>query len=72
MSKVILTTTKVVRGDINKALKRFKSATITSGHLDELKERKEYKKPTTVKRKMLKDAIRQQKWADEKQLNELG
>ena len=72
MSKVILTTTKVIKGDINKALKRFKSATMDSGHLEELKERKQYKKPTTVKRKMLKDAVRKQKWADEKQLNELG
>ena len=72
MSKVILTKTKVIKGDINRALKKFKSATVESGHLEELRERKEYKKPTTVKRKMLKDAIRTQKWADEKQLEELG
>jgi|TARA_R110000822_G_scaffold61319_1_gene151799 ribosomal protein S21 len=70
--KVELTKTKVIKGDINRALKLFKSKTINSGHLEELKERKEYKKPTTVKRKMLKDAIRNQKWADEKQFNELG
>lgn len=67
MSKIELTRTKVIRGDINKALKRFKSATIDSGHLEELKERKQYKKPTTVKRKMLKDAIRKQKWDLEKE-----
>jgi ribosomal protein S21 len=71
--KVELTKTKVIKGDINIVLlKLFKSKTINSGHLEELKERKEYKKPTTVKRKMLKDAIRNQKWADEKQFNELG
>lgn len=70
--KKSLTTTKVIRGDINRALKKFKSVTLESGHLQELRERKEYKKPTTVKRKMMKDAIRTQKWADEKYKNEMG
>ena len=65
--KVRLTTTKVIKGDINRALKRFKSATMDSGHLEELKERKQYKKPTTVKRKMMKDAVRKQKWDLEKE-----
>jgi ribosomal protein S21 len=65
--KVRLTTTKVIKGDINRALKRFKSATLDSGHLEELRERKEYKKPTTVKRKMMKDAIRKQQWDLEKE-----
>ena len=67
MSKVILTTTKVIKGDINRALKRFKSATMDSGHLDELKERKTYIKPTTKKRKMKKDAVRAEKWNREKE-----
>lgn len=65
--KVRLTTTKVIKGDINRALKKFKSVTLESGHLDELKERKEYKKPTTVKRKMKQDAIRAQRWELEKE-----
>jgi small subunit ribosomal protein S21 len=65
--KIELTRTKVVRGDINKALKRFKSVTMDSGHLDELKERKQYTKPTTKKRKMMKDAVRNQKWLLEKE-----
>ena len=65
--KVRLTTTKVIKGDINRALKRFKSATLDSGHLEELRERKEYKKPTTVKRKMMKDEVRKQKWDLEKE-----
>ena len=62
-----LTKTKVIKGDINRALKRFKSATMDSGHLEELKERKTYIKPTTKKRKMMKDAVRAQKWELEKE-----
>ena len=65
--KIELTKTKVIKGDINRALKRFKSATIESGHLEELKERKQYTKPTTKKRKMLKDAVRKLKWDLEKE-----
>lgn len=64
--KKVLTTTKVFKGDINRALKIFKSKTVESGHLEELRERKEFKKPSVVKRKMKKDAVRVQKWADEK------
>lgn len=65
--KIELTRTKVIKGDINRALKRFKSATMDSGHLEELKERKTYTKPTTKKRKMMKDAVRNQKWELEKE-----
>ena len=65
--KIELTRTKVIKGDINRALKKFKSATIESGHLEELKERKQYTKPTTKKRKMMKDAVRKQKWDLEKE-----
>lgn len=65
--KTAITKTKVIKGDINRALKRFKSATMDSGHLEELKERKQYTKPTTKKRKMMKDAIREQKWLLEKE-----
>ena len=65
--KIELTKTKVIKGDINRALKKFKSATIESGHLEELKERKQYTKPTTKKRKMLKDAVRNLKWQLEKE-----
>ena len=65
--KIELTRTKVIKGDINRALKRFKSATLDSGHLEELKERKQYTKPTTKKRKMMKDAVRAQKWQNEKE-----
>ena len=65
--KIELTRTKVIKGDINRALKRFKSATMDSGHLEELKERKQYTKPTTKKRKMMKDAVRKLKWDLEKE-----
>ena len=65
--KIELTRTKVIKSDINRALKRFKSVTLDSGHLEELRERKQYKKPSVVKRKMMKDAIRKQKWDLEKE-----
>ena len=65
--KIELTKTKVIKGDINKALKKFKSATMDSGHLEELRERKEFLKPSVVKRKKMKDAIRAQKWQNEKE-----
>ena len=65
--KKALTITKVIKGDINRALKRFKSATVESGHLEELRDRKQYTKPTTKKRKMMKDAVRKLKWDLEKE-----
>jgi small subunit ribosomal protein S21 len=44
--------------DINKALKEFKRKVIKSGHIIELRDRKEYTKPTTQKREELQKAIR--------------
>jgi small subunit ribosomal protein S21 len=44
--------------DINKALKEFKRKVIKSGHIIELRDRKEYTKPTTQKREQLQKAIR--------------
>jgi len=46
--------------DINKALKEFKRKVIKSGHIMELRNRKEYTKPTTQKREELQKAIRKQ------------
>ena len=60
MSKKLVTV-KVRKGDINRALKRFKRAVMDSGHLFELKERQEYTKPTTIRRKQKQKAIRNQK-----------
>jgi len=56
-----LVTIKVRKGDINRALKRFKRAVMDSGHLFELRERQEYTKPTTIRRKQKQKAIRNQK-----------
>ena len=56
-----LVTIKVRNGDINRALKRFKRAVMDSGHLFELRERQEYTKPTTIRRKQKQKAIRNQK-----------
>jgi ribosomal protein S21 len=53
----------VKNGDINKALKIFKNKTFESGHLLELRDRKEFTKPTTKRRKQMKDAIRRQDFA---------
>lgn len=46
--------------DINKALKEFKRKVIKSGHIMELRNRKEYTKPTTVKREQKQKAVRRQ------------
>lgn len=58
----IKTRTEVRGGDIQKALKNFKRKTLASGHLRDLWERKEYTKPTTIRRKLKKDAIRREKY----------
>jgi ribosomal protein S21 len=55
-----LVTVYVKNGDINKALKIFKNKTFESGHLLELRDRKEFTKPTTKRRKQMKEAIRRQ------------
>jgi len=55
-------TIKVWKGDINKALKKFKRGVIESGHILELKERKEFTKPTTKRRKQKQEAIRNAKF----------
>ena len=51
---------KVIKGDINRALKKYKRRVNDSGHLLELRERKTYTKPTTVRRKAKQQAIREQ------------
>ena len=58
---------KVIKQDINRALKQLKNKVFDNGHIQEYKERQEYLKPSVVKRKQIKDAIRQQKWSDEKE-----
>lgn len=41
---------KVINNDVSRALKSFKRKVNESGHLNELRERQEYLKPSTVKR----------------------
>ena len=55
-----LVSVKVIKGDINRALKKFKRGVMESGHLLELRERKYYTKPKTVRRKKKLQAIREQ------------
>ena len=57
-----LVTIKVWKGDINKALKKFKRGVIESGHILELKERQQFTKPTTERRKKKQEAIRNAKF----------
>ena len=49
---------EVRNGDVNRALKLFKRKTMDSGHLQEVRDRKQYTKPTTVRRKQKQKAIR--------------
>lgn len=53
---------EVRNGDIARALKIFKRKVMNSGHLQDLKDNKEYIKPTTVRRKQKQKAIRQEKF----------
>jgi len=58
--KKSIVSVKVIKGDINRALKKFKRRMMDSGHLLELRERRYYTKPTTVRRKAKQQAIREQ------------
>ena len=55
-----LVSVKVIKGDINRALKKFKRGVMDSAHLQELRERQTYTKPKTVRRKQKLQAIREQ------------
>jgi ribosomal protein S21 len=58
---VSLVKVEVRKGDLNQALKIFKKRVNASGHIDELKERREYTKPTTKRRLQKQKAIRNRK-----------
>jgi len=58
MAKTSLIKVIVKNGDIAKALKVFKKKVNDSGHLLELRDRKEYTKPKTVRRATKLKAIR--------------
>ena len=55
-----LVSVKVIKGDINRALKKFKSGVMESGHLQLLREKQQFTKPTTVRRKAKQQAVREQ------------
>jgi len=61
------TTIKVIKGNIQQALKKFKNKSMDSGHLQELRERQQFLKPSVVKRKQKKDAVRKQQWDRERE-----
>ena len=52
---------EVRKGDINRALKIFKRRGFDSGHIQELKDRRTYTKPTTSNRKKKQRAAYLQK-----------
>ena len=60
---------KVIKGNIQQALKKYKNKTMDSGHLQELRERQQFLKPSVVKRKLIKDAQRKQRWDMERDSN---
>tara|TARA_Y100000592_G_C5229035_1_gene202999 strand:- start:301 stop:492 length:192 start_codon:yes stop_codon:yes gene_type:complete len=55
----------VIKGNINKALKLFKRKFKQTGKLKEVRERKNYTKPSTKRRKQKEKAILKQKYREE-------
>ena len=55
---------KVIKGNIQKALSKFKRKVKDSEHLQEYRERQEYVKPSVKKRKQKQLAIHNQKLED--------
>lgn len=55
-----LVSVQVRNGDINKALKIFKKRGFDSGHLQELRDRQEYTKPSVARRKQKQQAVRKE------------
>ena len=58
--KNAIVSVKVIKGDINRALKKLKRRSSDSGHLLEVRDRKTYTKPTTARRREKQLAIREQ------------
>lgn len=65
-------TVEVRKGDINKALKIFKRKGFDSGHIQELKDRKQFIKPTTMNRREKQRAIYIQKLRTDEEMDSLG
>ena len=54
---IVLASVEVRNNDINKALKLLKKKVEDSGHLQELRDRKEYRKPSVVKREKMNKVL---------------
>ena len=54
----------VIKGNINKALKQFKRKFKQTGVLKEVRERKNYTKPSTKRRKQKEKAILKRKYKE--------
>ena len=61
MKKVKQFSVPVIKGDVNKALKKWKRRFEEFGIKEELISRKEFRKPSVVKRKQMNDTIRNHK-----------
>ena len=55
----------VIKGNVEKALKQFKRKFKQTGVLKEVRERKNYTKPSTKRRKLKEKAILKQKYREE-------
>ena len=58
---ITLISVEVRNNDIAKALKIFKKKVEQSGHIQELRERRYYKKPSTLKREQMNEVLYQNK-----------
>jgi small subunit ribosomal protein S21 len=58
---IVLVSVEVRNNDINKSLKLFKKKVEQSNHLQELRDRKEYKKPSTRKREQMNEVLYREK-----------
>jgi small subunit ribosomal protein S21 len=58
---IVLASVEVRNNDIAKALKIFKKKVEQSGHIQELRERRYYKKPSTLKREQMNEVLYQNK-----------
>lgn len=56
--KTSLVAVKVREGNLTQALKVFKKKVAKSGHIEELKQRRYYTKPTTERRLVKQQAVR--------------
>lgn len=67
--RMVLASVEVRNNDINKALKLLKKKVEDSGHLQELRERKEYKKPSVVKREKMNGVLYKAKKARQNEMD---